>query len=264
MPKANIQIAIVARTSAMTPNATGVSVSLLIRHVHVPKALLASVRAASVSVASVYNAKYNRCERKPTGPVISCAGGVVLKSRNRATAPARCSCPKGKKATRVGKNAYRCVPSRPVCKRPRFKNKQGNCTCGVGKTYNAKKNSCSRIVIAPRTCSKGQRKVTSSKSYNKLKRQGWSLVRKGSFWCGRRPIVIQTCAKLGKIGKWPKCRNKPRMTCAKLGKIGRWPKCRNKPIIRKPKMTCAKIGKIGKWPQVPQQTSDPQAEDDLR
>ncbi len=146
--------------------------------------------------------------KKPTGPTVSCSGGGKP-FKNAATGRWGCSCPTGKKAVKAGKNHYRCVKK-----------------------------------TVPQTCAKGQTKVTSSKAYRRYKNLGWSLSRKKGYWCGKRPLVIQSCAKIGKIGNWPKCRNKPKPTCAKIGKIGNWPKCRNKP-----KPTCAKIGKIGNWPK---------------
>ncbi|MCP4933774.1 MAG: hypothetical protein GY927_06100 [bacterium] len=134
---------------------------------------------------------------KPTGPTISCSGGgKPMRTSSSVKAQWYCSCPTGKKAVKAGKSHYRCV----------------------NKTV-------------PQTCAKGQTKVTSSKAYRRYKKLGWTLKRKKGYWCGRRPIIIQSCTKLGKIGKWPKCYNKPiinykpKITCESIGKVGKWPKC---------------------------------------
>jgi hypothetical protein len=185
------------------------------------------------------------CVKKVTPPALQCWKGWSKIPASRVNTHKQ----KGfnVKSRRKGKLTIWCAKPGSTsnsCKKPRFKNKKGICTCGRNKVWNARKNSCDRVISVSKTCSAGQKKVTSSKAYARYKRQGWTLVRKGGFWCGRPPKVVKTCTSIGKVGKWPRCRNKVVKTCAGIGKVGKWPRCRNK--VAK---TCASIGKIGKWPR---------------
>ncbi|MCH9807156.1 MAG: hypothetical protein K0U74_05430 [Alphaproteobacteria bacterium] len=201
------------------------------------------------------------------------SGGLCKKPRS-VNKKGVCTCGPGKKW--IGKTCWKVggtnrsantedAGQRRPCPKPRFRNNKGRCTCGRNRKWNGK--TCVRqrppggnTRTQPGTS--GPRPTCKGGSLKKQSEFGWicqcpkgakrvAIGRSGGARCIRGSNNTSTtaqpprdCRKLGKIGKWPKCRNRPKKTCAQIGKVGKWPKCRNRP-----KKTCAQIGKIGKWPK---------------
>ncbi len=160
---------------------------------------------------------------------------------NEVKVNGRCVCKAGY-SRRRGRD--RCVPDKPdklICEGGRITHStsvgRSTCKCPHG-------NKLRKVGANHYVCKAGGNNCKKPRYRNQ---QNVCTCGPKKRWDGRRCIKVdrpRTCKAIGKIGKWPDCRNKPKKTCKQIGKVGKWPKCRNKP-----KKTCKQIGKVGKWPK---------------
>jgi hypothetical protein len=160
------------------------------------------------------------------------------------------------KPRREGRRTIWCArPGKPgassYCTGKNEVKQKGGCVCRRGFRRNRKYQCVRRSVGAgsgtniPVLCWNGWKKIPRSR-VGYYQRKGYSVKSKrsrpgGRVWCVKpvRGKKTPSCTQFGKLGKWPKCYNKPKSTfypaprktpsCTQFGKLGKWPKCYNRP-----------------------------------